>query len=190
MSTKKKGTSSKPIQETTVMAEPEDRVRVEAGNTRKPEPDDFFKTSFEKDPDFHYHWASQESRRIHELKRKGYEIDPASSSEEASKKVSSQREYLKRTMYDPDTPKANAEMAKELLDRMESAPTDTVNNIPNHVLMRIPMEKRREIMEKRKEVSKQMEAKIQADVRDLNKALQRSGKGGIQAFKEMFDSLK
>lgn len=164
--------------------------RIEAGNTPPPEPNDFFKTTEKKDRDMHYHWAQDDPRRIHELQRKGYEIDPSASSTDAAKKVENQREFLKRTMHDPNTPKENAAMAKELLSQMDSRPLDTVNNIPGHVLMRQPMEQRVKEMKRREDVLKKMGDKIDSDVRDLNKALQRSGKGGIKSFLELFDSVK
>ena len=183
-----KGSASKPTKGKIVKEE--SSPRVEVVSTPSSEKPDFFSPTMEKDPNFHYHWASDNPRRIHEMKRKGYEMDPTSSSEEAAKKVNNQREYLKRQMHDPSTSKENAQMAKELLNRMESAPIDTVTNIPQHVLMRQPMEQRRETMKRRSDIVKSQKAKLDADVRDLNKALQRSGKGGMKAFREMFDSIK
>jgi uncharacterized protein YPO0396 len=183
-----KGSASKPTKGKIVKEE--SSPRIEVGSTPIAEKPDFFKPTMDKNPDFHYHWASDNPRRIHEMKRKGYELDPTSSSEEAAKKSQNQREYLKRQMHDPGTSKENAQMAKELLNRMESAPIDTVTNIPQHVLMRQPMEQRRETMKRRQDIVKSQKAKLDADVRDLNKALQRSGKGGMKAFREMFDSIK
>jgi len=162
---------------------------VKDGDNPPPEPEDFFRYEG-KDKDMYYHWAENDPRRIQALKRKGYEVDPAASSAQAAKKVEAQREYLKKTMHDPSTPKENQQMARELLNRMENSPADTVVNIPGHVMMRTSMENRRKIMEGRDAKSRQMEDKIESDVRDLNKALQRSGKGGIKAFRDMFDSIK
>ena len=81
-------------------------------------------------------------------------------------------------------------MAKELLTRMESVPIDTLTNIPGHVMMRTSMENRQKILDARSQKSKAMEDKIESDIRELNKAMQRSGKGGIKAFKDLFDSVK
>lgn len=162
---------------------------VKDGNNPPPETEDFFAYE-DRDPNMYYHWAENNPRRIQELKRKGYEIDPAASSSQAAKRVDAQREFLKKTIYDPNTPKENAQMAKELLNRMESTPVDTLTNIPGHVMMRTSMENRAKIMKRREEKSKQMEDKIESDIRELNKAMQRSGKGGIKAFKDLFDSVK
>lgn len=167
-----------------------DSKRVEWGSNPAPLPDDFFKPSEKTDPNFRPYWALNDPRRVHELKRKGYEVDPSVSSEQVAKKVEAQREYLKKAMYDPNVSKENAQVAKDILARMESAPLDTVTNIPHHVLMRIPADKYKEIVQKKLDVSKQMGDKIAADVNDLNKALQRSGKGGIRAFQDLFDSIK
>lgn len=184
----------KPTKGTTVAKEekkPEQwRSGIEVGADRSQIGKDFFSPTIEKDPDFHYHWPTNDPRRIHEMKRKGYEIDPSASSEAAAQKAENQRAFLKRQIHDPDTPKENAEMAKELLTRMESAPIDTVTNIPSHVLMRQPMEQRKKVMQGRTDASNQMKDQIDANVNDLNKALQKSGKGGIKAFQEMFDSIK
>lgn len=162
---------------------------VKEGDNPPPETEDFFRYEG-KDPNMYYHWAENNPRRIQALKRKGYEIDPAASSSQATKRVDAQREFLKKTMYDPNQPKENTQMAKELLDRMESVPVDTLTNIPGHVMMRTSMENRVKIMKRREEKSRQMEDKIESDIRDLNKAMQRSGKGGIKAFKDLFDSVK
>ncbi|MBA7660467.1 hypothetical protein ES703_68469 [subsurface metagenome] len=162
---------------------------VKEGNNPPPEPEDFFRYEG-KDPTMYYHWAETNPRRVQELKRKGYEIDPAASSSQAAKRVDAQREFLKKTIYDSGTTKENAQMAKELLNRMESTPVDTLTNIPGHVMMRTSMENRAKIMKGREEKSRKMEDKIEADIRDLNKAMQRSGKGGIKAFKDLFDSVK
>jgi hypothetical protein len=35
-----------------------------------------------------------------------------------------------------------------------------------------------------------MEDMIQANISDLDKALKKSGKGGMKAFKDLFDSIK
>jgi flagellar biosynthesis GTPase FlhF len=169
---------------------PEGSPRIEVEESRKPDPDDFFKPTNKKDPNFHYHWAENTPRRVHAMKRKGYEIDPTSSSEEAHRKASNQREYLKRTMHDPDTPKENAEMAKELLNRMESAPVDTVTNITGHVLMRQPMEERIKTMQRREDISNKMKDRLEADIRDMDKAMKRSGQGGMKAFTDMFDKIR
>lgn len=163
--------------------------KVEVGNERPPEADDFFRYD-SKDPKYHYHWATNDPRRIRELQRKGYEVDPAASSSDAAGKVEAQRAYLKRAINDPNASKEAKEMNKEILSRMESAPVDTVVNIPQHIMMRTPMENRRRIMAAREDKSRKMEEKIEADIRDLNKAMQRSGKGGIQAFKDLFDSIQ
>ena len=183
-----KGSASKPTKGKIVKEE--SSPRIEVGSTPVHEKPDFFKPTMEKDPNFHYHWATNDPRRIHEMKRKGYEVEPTASSEEAAKKVENQREYLKRQMHDPNTTKENAHMAKELLNRMESAPIDTVTNIPQHVLMRQPMEQRRETMKRRADIVASQKAQLDADVRSLDKALKKSGKGGIKAFREMFDSIK
>lgn len=182
-STTTKSTKGSPAKE-------ESRPRIEAGDIPRPDPEDFFKTTHEKDRDMHYHWASDDPRRIHALKRKGYEVDPSSSSAEAAQKVERQREFLKRTMHDPDTPKENAAMAKELLNQMDSKPLDTINNIPGHILMRQPMELRVKEMQRREDVLKKMGDKIQSDVRNLDRALKMSGKGGMKSFLELFDSVK
>lgn len=166
-----------------------DEPEIKAGNNPPPETEDFFRYEG-KDPNMHYHWAENKPRRVQELKRKGYEIDPAASSSEAAKRVDNQREFLKKTMYDPNTTKENAQMAKELLNRMESQPVDTLTNIPGHVMMRTSMENRKKIMEGRDAKSRMMEEKIESDVRELNAAMQRSGKGGIKAFKDLFDSIE
>jgi len=166
-----------------------DSPKITNGNNPPPETEDFFRYEG-KDPDMYYHWADNNPRRIQELKRKGYEVDPAASSSQAAKKVEAQREFLKKTMYDPDTPRENQQMAKELLNRMETSPMDTVTNIPGCVMMRTSMENRKKIMEGRDAKSRRMEDKIESDVRELNKAMQRSGKGGIKAFKDLFDSVK
>jgi len=143
-----------------------------------------------KDPRFHYHWVDSDPRRVQELKREGYEVDPATTSGAAKDKVEQQREYLKRHLDDPKTTKADATVAKDILDRMETAPVDTKINIPGHILMRTSVDNRRRRMEDRLQRSKSLEESIQADIRDLNKTLQKSGKGGIKAFRELFDSIK
>ena len=162
---------------------------VKAGDNPPPPTEDFFAYE-DRDPNMYYHWAENNPRRIQELKRKGYEVDPAASSSQATKRVDAQREFLKKTMHDPDTPKENAQMAKELLNRMESIPVDTLTNIPGHVMMRTSNENRQKILDGRKAKSRQMEDKIESDIRELNKAMQRSGKGGIKAFKDLFDNIK
>jgi hypothetical protein len=73
---------------------------------------------------------------------------------------------------------------------MDSSPSDTTVNIPGHILMRTPVENRRRRQEAKLQRSKMMEDRIQADVQALNKALEKSGKGGIKAFRDLFDSIK
>lgn len=163
--------------------------RIEPGECEPQSPEDFFRYEG-KDPRFHYHWAENNPRRIQQLKREGYEIDPAASSAESAKKVEAQREFLKKTLNDPATSKENAAMAKEIMDRMGNVPVDTTVNIPHHIMMRTSIENRQKRMAARLNTSKKMEDMIQSNVRDLNKALQKSGKGGMKAFKDLFDSIK
>jgi len=163
--------------------------RLEPGECEPVQPEDFFRYEG-KDPRFHYHWAENNPRRIQQLKREGYEVDPAASSAEAAKKVDAQREFLKKSMNDPATSKENVAMAREILERMGSAPVDTTVNIPHHVMMRTSIENRRQRMESRITKSKKMEDMIQANISDLDKALKKSGKGGMKAFKDLFDSVK
>lgn len=163
--------------------------RLEPGESEPVQPNDFFRYEG-KDPRFHYHWAENNPRRIQQLKREGYEIDPAASSAEAAKKAESQRDFLRKTLNDPNVTKENAAMAKEIMDRMGSAPVDTTVNIPQHIMMRTSIENRRKRMESRYNKSKVMEDMIQSNIRDLDKALQKSGKGGMKAFKDLFDSVK
>jgi hypothetical protein len=183
-----KGSSSKPTQGK--VAKAEGSSGIEVVSTPAHEKPDFFKPTMEKDKNFHYHWASDDPRRIHEMKRKGYELDPTASTEEAARKVENQRDYLKRQMHDPATTKENAQMAKELLNRMESTPIDTVTNIPSHVLMRQPMEQRRETMKRRQDIVKGQKARLESKIRDLDQSLRKSGQGGMEAFKSLFDSIK
>lgn len=166
-----------------------DFKHLEPGEYEPQNPEDFFRYEG-KDPRFHYHWAENNPRRIQQLKREGYEVDPAASSAEASKKADAQREFLRRTLNDPATSKENAAMAKEIMERMGSAPVDTTVNIPHHIMMRTSIENRQKRMADRINKSKGMEDRIQGEIRDLDKALKKSGKGGMKAFKDLFDSVK
>jgi hypothetical protein len=164
--------------------------RVEAGpTTPPPPPEDMFNVEG-RDPNFHYHWAEENPKRLQELKRKGYEVCQESSSSAAKGKEGSQRKFLERALNDPKISKADATVAKELLDKMDAGKMDTLINIPSHVLVRTPVANRRRIMEERAKKSKQIEDRIQQDIHDLDKALKRSGKGGMKAFRELFDSIR
>lgn len=155
-----------------------------------PEPD-FFDYEDKKDPKYHYHWAENDPRRVETLKRKGYEVDPSATSQGAAQKVANQKKFLERTMNNEKASRGDREMAKELHDRLGSGkPLDTVANIPGHIMMRTSVQNRKKIMDKRMRISESMGEKIQADVADLNKALQRSGKGGIKAFQDLFDKIQ
>ena len=170
------------------MTEENKGAKVEVTTGKEP---DFFNYEDKKDPKYHYHWAENDPRRIEELRRKGYEIDPAATSKGAAQKVDNQRKFLERTLKNEKARREDKDMAKEMLDRMgDGKPIDTVACIPGHIPMRTPIENRRKIMEKRQRISESMGEKIQQDVQDLNKALQRSGKGGIKAFQDLFDKIK
>ena len=151
------------------MAEKKKEERLEISSTE--EKTDFFKVE-KRDPNFHYHWGENTPRRVQEMKRQGYEIDPASSGRAAKEKVEKSKEFLKRQLNSSDTMKEDKMVAKELLDRMDSSPSDTTVNIPGHILMRTPVENRRRRQEGKMQRSKMMEDRIQADIQSLNKALE------------------
>lgn len=164
--------------------------RVEQGEvTPPPPPDDMFNVEG-KDPNFHYHWASENPRRLQELKRKGYEVVEESSSKSAQDREKNQKQFLERALRNPEISKADATVAKELLEKMNAGKMDRLINIPQHVLVRTPVENRRRIMEERQAKSKAIEDRLKQDIHDLDKALKRSGKGGMKAFKELFDSIR
>jgi hypothetical protein len=143
-----------------------------------------------RDPKFHYHWATDDPRRLQALKKKGYDVVQESSSKEAKGREKNQRTFLERALKHPDITKADATVAKELLDKMNAGKMDTLVNIPQHVLVKTPIENRRKIMEERQAKSKAIEDRLKQDIHDLDKALKRSGKGGMKAFRELFDSIR
>lgn len=165
----------------------EGRVEYGRGNPVPQKPDFFLYEN--KDPNFHYHWASSNPRRVQQLKREGYEVVSLSSSADAQNEVKHQRESLKRQLNDPDVSEANKKMAKVVLDMMDKSPMGTELGIPEHVLMRIPMAERIKRMQKRQDILKSQEDAIEQNIHELDIAMKRSGKGGIEAFRELFDRI-
>lgn len=166
-------------------SETPDRVRIEYSQDNiPPEKEDFFKVEGGKDPNFHYHWARNDPRRVHQLKREGYEIAPASS-KEAKEQVEYQKKSLMKQLNDPEVSEANKKMAKEVLTILEQAPKDAPLGIAEGVLMRTPMANRLKRMEARQNALKGLEDSIEASIQDLDAGLKRSGRGGIEALKEL-----
>ena len=169
--------------------EVKERSGIEVGDNQNPhanQPDDFFAYPSKK-PGFYYHWAKNDPRRIHELRRKGYEIDPASSSKDAAGRVATQKEYLRKQINDTNLSREDRDAAGEILRRMEDTPVDTITNIPEHVMMRTPVENRRKIEQKRRDHFKNMDEAIERDKHDLIKALRRSGKGGLRELQDILE---
>ena len=164
------------------------RSDVEITREMKPEPEDFFRYN-KKEPGYYYYWAKNDPRRVQQLEREGYEVDPAATRKESSERVEASRQYLKRQLESSSISKADALAAKEALDKLDSGNLDTTVNIPEHIMMRTTNENRKAREEEKQAKSKLMGDKIEADVRDLQKALQRSGEGGIKAFKNLFDDI-
>jgi len=154
-----------------------------------PQKPDFFMYEH-KDPNFYYHWAKDDPRRIQHLKREGYEVVHLATSKDAQSEVKHQRESLKKQLNNPDVSDENKRMAKIILEQMDKTPMGTELGIPEHVLMRIPMAKRIERMQKRKDLMKAQEDRIERSLNEIDQGLKRTGKGGIEAFKELFDRIE
>jgi len=165
----------------------EQKPRIEVGDTPSEEGDFFEYPS--KDPNFHYHWAENNPRKIQMLKRLGYEIDPCATSKESNEKVKHQIDFLKKKISSLDASPSDAKAAKELLSQIENSNIDTTVNIPQHVMMRTTEEIWKKRQAKKMQRSASHEAQIQQNIEDLSKALKRSGAGGMKAFKDLFDRI-
>ena len=103
-------------------------------NSRKPEPDDFFKYEGKEDGR-HYHWPTNDPRRIQEMKRKGYDVVKVKSNDAVHQAQQAQRDILTRIRDNKSTPEKDAVAAQQLLQKLDVAPLDTVSNNQGHVIM-------------------------------------------------------
>jgi len=172
---------SKPTQETK-------QPNIEVGADLSDNNDFFYYPN--KDPNFHYHWPASNPLKVQRLQREGYEAINAPTSAQAKEQVDHQRELLKRKIASLDTPPEQAKAAKEMLEQMESGNVATVVNIPEHIIMRTPIENWEKRQAQKRARSDSMEAQIKQSVEDLSKALKRSGLGGMKAFKDLFDKIR
>jgi hypothetical protein len=160
---------------------------IEVGDDLEPQ-HDFFHVE-KKDPNYHYHWPENSARRIQQMKRDGYEIDPSVSSSEAAKKRDSQKDYLKRQLDNPNISKADAAAAKDMIQQLEATPVDTATNIPEAVLMRTSEENWQKRQQQKQRRLDKMEDHIKENMESIDKTLKREGYGGIQGITDFFKEV-
>jgi len=159
---------------------------IEMGDNLEPDHDFFH---HEKEEGFHYHWPENKPRRIHQMKRDGYEVDPSVSSSEAAKKRDGQKAFLKRQLDNPDVPRSDKEAAKAMLEQLETAPVDTVTNIPEAVLMRTSQENWEKRQRAKQARLDKMEDHIKENMESIDKTLRREGYGGIKGITDFFKEV-
>ena len=116
------------------------------------EPEPDFFFVEDKDENFYYYFAKDNPREVRKLERHGYEVVNSTNSSSGEEAVS-QRSKI-----------------------------DSTIGIPEHVLMRTKKENRKRLLDLRNQRDQENNRKMEQNVKDLNKALERGGLGSIQHY--------
>ena len=131
-------------------------------------------------------WADKNHRRIEELKRKGYEMDPSSSSVEAGRKRDEQIALMEKRINNPNTKPADKQTSADIITQLKQTPIATETSLPHNILMRTTEKNYAARQAMKVQRAEKMKGKMEEDIDRLNHAVRAAGVGGgMKAFMEM-----